>query len=85
MCFGNPDSGAAERAAEKERKKIEAERALEKMQADQKMLADKKALAAKEAADQLRGRQLLGSMSDEEEYDPLDTSFKKKPNTLLSS
>lgn len=89
MCGGGGDSGAAAAAAEAERKRIEAERELEKLKADQKMLAEKQAQATKEASDQLRQRQLLGSMSEDEEYDPL-TGKKKiadapKPTTLLGS
>lgn len=82
MC-GGYDAGEAQRAAENERKRIEAERENEKMKEEQRMLAEKQATAAAEASAQLRQRQLLGSV-DDEEYDPL-TGKKKPTSTLLGS
>lgn len=91
MCGGSKgDSGAAAAAAESERKRLEAERELEKVKNDQKMLAEKQAIAAKEASDSLRQRQLLGTLNEDDLYDPL-TGKKKvvapstQSTTLLGS
>lgn len=68
MCGGGGDSGAAQRAAEAERKKLEAERALEEEKARQKALEEKRMQAEREA-NARANRQLLTARAGSDEED----------------